>query len=148
MTAEEKCLVAIERGYTCDLENGIVYGPYGKEITYINNNYISIYLNTIKKWLRVHHFVFYTKYGYIPKLIDHINMNKLDNRISNLRPGDKSLNSQNRRSKGYCFCKRDKKWISIIGIGNKKNIFLGRYDTKEEAHNAYLDAKKIYHSNV
>jgi hypothetical protein len=28
---------------------------------------------------------------------------------------------------------------------NKKSIYLGLYETEEEAHKAYLDAKKIYH---
>ena len=28
---------------------------------------------------------------------------------------------------------------------NGKKIHLGLFDTKEDAHNAYLNAKKIYH---
>lgn len=44
--------------------------------------------------------------------------------------------------KGYCKVKN--KFKVIITINNKQ-ILIGYFDTEEEARQAYLDAKKIYH---
>ncbi len=77
--------------------------------------------------------------------IDHINGNKLDNRVENLRITTHQKNNQNQtRAKGYCWIKHAKKWIAYIVV-NYKRIHLGYYDTKEDAHQAYLNAKPIYH---
>lgn len=81
-----------------------------------------------------------------PKIkVDHIYHNTLDNRKENLRLVTNQENSFNSKdAKGYYWHKRDKKWAAYIGI-NGKNIFLGGYNTEEEARNAYLRAKEIYH---
>jgi hypothetical protein len=79
-----------------------------------------------------------------PLEIDHINRVRNDNSVSNLRAVTKLQNSFNQIGKGYNFISERNKWMARIGINNKvKN--LGYFDTKEEAKNAYLDAKKIYH---
>ena len=78
-------------------------------------------------------------------LIDHKYPNKQNNHISNLRVGDQSLNAQNRKYvKGYTWNKTTNKYKAQIQIDGK-NKHLGLYETKEEAHQAYLDAKPIYH---
>jgi hypothetical protein len=85
-------------------------------------------------------------------LIDHINGNKSDNRFANLRDVGAEGNSQNVRKPN----KRNKsgfmgviwfqnKWRASITI-NKKTIRIGDYATPEEAHQAYLDAKRMYHA--
>jgi len=77
--------------------------------------------------------------------IDHINGNKLDNRVANLQVTTQQGNSHNRtRAKGYTWNKHAKKWTAQICV-NKKKIHLGYYDTEEDAHQAYLNAKPIYH---
>lgn len=74
--------------------------------------------------------------------IDHINGNKLDNRVENLRICTKSENMQNRRTwskyghKGIC--KNGKKWQANIYKGGKR-YFIGNYDTIEQAKIAYRD---------
>jgi hypothetical protein len=78
-------------------------------------------------------------------VIDHIDLNKINNCISNLRPCTQQQNLFNTNAKGYSWYKRDKKWIAQICLNGKK-IYLGYYDTEEEAHQAYLDAKEIYHT--
>jgi hypothetical protein len=94
-------------------------------------------------------------YGNFPEgFIDHINRIKVDNKISNLRVVTRSENLQNiykatKKNKtsgvlGVSWFKRDKKWQAEIQK-NKKRIYLGRYDSLEDAKNAYLEAKKIYH---
>jgi hypothetical protein len=74
--------------------------------------------------------------------IDHISRNKLDNSIENLRLVTHQENQFNRDAKGCSFNKG--KWVAYIKI-NGKQIHLGRYNTQEEAHNKYLEAKKKYH---
>tara|TARA_R110000868_G_scaffold366589_1_gene629510 strand:+ start:957 stop:1310 length:354 start_codon:yes stop_codon:yes gene_type:complete len=75
---------------------------------------------------------------------DHINKIKTDNRVDNLRIVTVSQNTFNRVSKGYYFHKKNKKWYATIKV-NGKQLFLGNYDTEEEARTAYLRAKEIHH---
>lgn len=77
--------------------------------------------------------------------IDHINHNTTDNKLENLRIVSNQKNQWNQKKvKGYTYRKKINKYESSICF-NKKQIYLGRFDTEEEAKNAYLDAKKIYH---
>lgn len=88
-------------------------------------------------------------------LIDHINGIKDDNRISNLRLVTPSQNKQNalrtRRGNASGFvgvkfntsCGRFEANIRVPGRRNK--LYLGIYPTPEEAHQAYLSAKAVYH---
>jgi len=76
--------------------------------------------------------------------IDHIDRNTSNNNISNFRPGTQQENTFNQGAKGYCWDKHAKKWKASIGL-NGKSIHLGLFDTKEDAHNAYLIGKEKYH---
>jgi hypothetical protein len=92
-------------------------------------------------------------YGDWPsKFTDHINLNKLDNRITNLRAASKSQNSANRRApksntsgfKGVCWSWIANKWLAGIMV-NGKAQHLGYFSTREAAHLAYrAAAKRIY----
>ena len=77
--------------------------------------------------------------------IDHIDNNKLNNSVENLRITTPQGNNQNTKAKGYYWDKRRKKYQASIRL-NGKLIYLGYYDTEEEAHEAYLRAKPIYHT--
>jgi hypothetical protein len=78
-------------------------------------------------------------------LIDHINGDKSDNRIDNLRLSTKSQNAVNsgmRKNnttgfKGVSLDKRRGKYVAEITKDNKK-IHLGMFDTPKEASNAYI----------
>ena len=77
--------------------------------------------------------------------IDHINGTTTDNRIQNLRNVTHQQNQWNRtKAKGYCWSKAMKKWQASINLDDKQ-IHLGFFDLEEDARNAYLEAKKIYH---
>lgn len=76
--------------------------------------------------------------------IDHINRNRLDNRVDNLRIVTHQQNGFNTNAKGYSWRKDSNKWESFITI-NQKKIHLGYYETEAEAHTAYLTAKLKYH---
>ena len=85
-------------------------------------------------------------------LIDHINGNPCDNRISNLRDVSPMGNSQNMRTPGKLntsgflgvMAGRNGKWRAQIKI-EKTPVDLGEYKTKEEAAAAYLGAKRAFH---
>ena len=81
-------------------------------------------------------------------LMDHIDCIRTNNNINNLRLVNYQQNQFNRTTaKGYTYNKVAQKFQATIGI-NSKLIYLGLYDTKEEARLAYLQAKIIYHTIV
>jgi len=81
------------------------------------------------------------------KTVDHENLLKIDNRWENLREAGASKNGANRRKlknntsgfKGVAVNRG--KWSASIRVGYK-SIWLGRHDTPEEAHAAYMAAAK------
>jgi hypothetical protein len=146
MNREEKILMAIEKGYTCNPETGEVFGIRGKVIkTKSIYTQISLYCNNKIYRLYAHQFIWYDVHKQVVEQIDHLNGKKHDNRIENLRSVTNQQNQWNKiNAKGYYYNKRDKVWQSQIKRdGKTKN--LGSFDTEEEARQAYLEAKKIYH---
>ena len=79
--------------------------------------------------------------------IDHINGNKIDNRIKNLRVVSHRKNQQNQKTHregqlvGCYFNEAKGKYHAQIQIGEKR-VFLGLYKTEQEAHKAYEIACK------
>jgi hypothetical protein len=103
----------------------------------------------------VHRLVWLHHYGSWPKdQIDHINGIKTDNRISNLRDVPRGLNQQNFRRPnknntsgflGVSWFSKTSKWAARITFDGKcKSI--GYFDTKEDAYQAYLCAKRRLHA--
>lgn len=92
----------------------------------------------------VHRLIYLMETGTLPELLDHIDRDKLNNRISNLRPADKELNSWNRglqvnNTSGYrgvSWNKGVSKWHAYIKVRGKR-IHLGFYNCPEEASAAY-----------
>ena len=78
-------------------------------------------------------------------VIDHIDVNPLNNNIENLRVVTLQENNWNRtRVKGYTWNKERKKWKAQISL-NSKHKYIGYFDNEEDARNAYLVAKEKYH---
>lgn len=102
---------------------------------------------------RLHRVVWLYHYGKWPKgHIDHIDGNKLNNNIDNLREASIKQNSYNQGKrknntsgyKGVTWHKGHQKWYASIKInGNSK--YLGSFSCPKEAHDAYCEAAKIYH---
>lgn len=97
-------------------------------------------------WLYVH--------GEWPLVIDHINGDRADNRLCNLRNVSQKENTQNLQrapvtSKsgllGAHRFGRQKRWSARIRIDGV-SVRLGLFDTPEEAHAAYMEAKRRHHS--
>ena len=104
------------------------------------------------KQYRTHRVIWALFYGQVPdQQIDHINGNRLDNRIANLRLASNAQNSRNcGLSKnntsgitGVVFHKYAKKWLAQIML-NRQRIYLGLYDTIEMAAAARKKAETQY----
>lgn len=77
--------------------------------------------------------------------IDHINGIRDDNRIENLRVVTHQQNNWNQvRAKGY-YLRPNGTYQVQISLNDKK-IYIGTYDTEDEARQAYLEAKLKYHN--
>lgn len=76
--------------------------------------------------------------------IDHRDRDKTNNCIFNLRAITHQKNSFNTDAKGYYWNKKHQKWYGFIKKDGK-NKYLGCFTKEEDARQAYLDAKKIYH---
>lgn len=110
---------------------------------------ISIY----KKIYLAHRLAWLYMTGEFPKeQIDHINMNRQDNRWCNLRIANKSENMSNRSKqvnntsgyKGVYLRKDTNKYVARINVNGLCKI-LGNYKSAEMAYQAYIKAAKKYH---
>lgn len=104
-----------------------------------------------------HQFAWLYIYSQWPSFeIDHINGDRDDNRAINLRLATSSMNHENLRSAksqnlsgGLLGVSRqtnngDRRYRARIHVAGKE-ILLGRFDTAEAAHAAYLSAKRKLH---
>jgi len=113
------------------------------------NGYMYIGLN--RKIYSYHRLVWFYHYNEWPKGdLDHINCDKLDNRIENLREVNDSQNKLNthkaykNNSLGVLGVQRKgSKYRARLRVNNKL-IIIGLYDTVEQASHAYHEAKKAY----
>ena len=131
------------QGYKYDSDTGNIYNVKGKVITAkTTSGYI--YLKIKKKFnIFAHHYAYFMTYGNVDfTMLDHINRDRSDNRICNLRIVTQQENNNNQYGKGYSKC--GDKWKAYIKI-NYKQKHLGLFNTQQEAHNAYLNAKQQYH---
>jgi len=101
---------------------------------------------------KAHRLAWLYVYGEWPTYhIDHLDGNPSNNRIANLRDVPSVVNTQNirkarshNRSGLLGAYKSRNKWNARITVDGK-SIYLGVFDTAEQAHVAYVSAKRLYH---
>ena len=117
----------------------------------IDSGYLVISIGNVR--YRAHRIAWKMHYGVEPdSFIDHINQDKADNRIDNLRSADKSQNMMNRPAqknnklgvKGVHWDNKNKRYIAQIKTPDGRK-WLGRFKDVESASNAYVKASKTYH---
>lgn len=116
-----------------------------------DNGYIRIEINN--KAYRAHRLAWLYVYGEMPKLhIDHINSNRSDNRVSNLREATYQENSKNYSTpktntsgvKNVSWYKKLNKWVVSLGVNGKKKT-IGYFDDIEFAELVAIEARNKYH---
>lgn len=111
------------------------------------NGYITIHIGGIV--YKAHRLAWLYHYGVEPSgHIDHINLVRDDNRISNLRiatPSQNKMNGKvqadNRLGVKGVRKRRNGRYSARITI-NGNLVYIGTFDTAEEAHSAYCDMAK------
>lgn len=119
------------------------------QYTWNQNDKGYVYMNNKNKKITLHRFLFNLTQK--NKIVDHINHNTLDNRRMNLRIVNNSQNQMNRDKpkqntsgiKGVYWHKNKEKWQANIQVDNKL-LYLGIFDSKQEAIKARKDAEKKY----
>jgi HNH endonuclease/AP2 domain len=104
-----------------------------------------------KIW-KVHRLIFVLHHGYLPKEIDHINGDRADNRIENLRAVTRSENQCNRpaltsNTSGYpgvSWHKKSKAWVVRV-MKNGKSYLVGYFKDIELAGLVAAEARAIHH---
>jgi len=105
------------------------------------------------QWFGAHRVAWLYVYGYWPQIdLDHINGDRADNRIANLRECTTAENQHNRPIHprnttgvpGVTWQPHRKRFQASIRI-NGRMKHLGRFKTVEEAGEAYRKAKALYH---
>lgn len=120
---------------------------YGKWQVTKNRNHIYVQKRINNKLVYLHRLILNFPKGYV----DHINHDTLDNRKSNLRIATNSDNLRNGNLRinnktginGVYFDKSRNKYLASIKV-NYKKIFIGRYNTLEEAREKIEEKRKEY----
>lgn len=101
---------------------------------------------------KVHRLIFLLEHGYLPKEIDHINGDRQDNRIENLREVTRSENQFNKAMcsnntsgfRGVNWHKHSKSWVVRVCTKGKTKI-LGYFKDLELAGLVADEARNLYH---
>ena len=118
--------------------------------TVTSSGYIGVMIGEKRHY--AHRICWAIVHGAWPKdQIDHINGNKTDNRLVNLREASNAQNGKNLKLSsantsgvtGVVFCKETGKWRSVIKVDGK-TIHLGRWPTIETAAKVRREAEIRY----
>ena len=101
---------------------------------------------------KVHRLIFLLEHGYLPKEIDHINGDRQDNRLENLREVTRSENQFNKAMcsnntsgfRGVNWHKHSKSWVVRVCTKGKTKI-LGYFKDLELAGLVADEARNLYH---
>jgi hypothetical protein len=121
----------------------------GKAGTVHHTGYVQVKVNS--KCYRAHRIIFAMHHGYMPEFIDHIDGNRLNNRIENLRECDNRQNQHNAKIpctnktgvKNVFWDKARKKWAVFMRIKSKPT-WLGRFDDLELAELVAIEARNKF----
>jgi len=122
----------------------------GKPIGSVSSGYMHLAVRGTQYKVKAHRFAWYATHGYVPKIIDHIDQDPLNNRLSNLREVNRSQNAMNARMpsdntsgcRGVSWRENRQCWRAYITKG-KKQIFLGNFKVYADAVSARRDAERL-----
>lgn len=113
---------------------------------------VSLSINGQEKLLLAHRIIHFIHHGELPDCLDHIDGDRLNNRIENLRAATSQQNQRNIRSQknssskflGVNWQKTAKKWRARIKFNGKQKS-LGLFTDEIEAAKAYDAAAREHH---
>ena len=138
--------------YTYNAETGeFMSRRTNNPVGYAHRGYLA--LDIKNKRYKLHRLIWLYVYGKWPEpMADHLNGNRKDNRLFNLREVTAKQNAENRNKinansglKGVHGLPSGK-WVASIGH-QRKVIYLGTFDTKEDAHSSYCKAASFFHTH-
>ena len=106
----------------------------------------------LNKPMKAHRLIFLMHHGYLPKEVDHINGDRADNRVENLRPANRSENQCNRGAlasntsgfPGVSWHKKSKAWVVRVMKNGKSNL-IGYFKDLELAGLVAEEARTKFH---
>ncbi len=125
--------------------------PYGRYkvgdiagYTEKRDRYVRITLNLTV--YSAHRLAWFYVYGEMPNVVDHIDGDRSNNRIENLKNGTNLANSKNQKKNknnksgmsGVHLNKRDSKWYVTVSVLGKKH-FLGSFNELDDAVKKRID---------
>jgi len=115
----------------------------GKEAGYYNGKYFSVTVKGTR--YQFHRLVWALYYGTDPinYFIDHIDVNRGNNCVRNLRLANQSLNAHNKIGNKKFTTKNGTTYQTSIYV-NRVSIFLGSYSSEQDAIDAYNKAEARY----
>ena len=152
----QKCVKALFKYDGCDLwwkypgPNG--RRPVDRPAGYKDKDYGYLIINVKYRLYKAHRLVWLYVHGRWPKEIDHINGDRADNRIENLREVTRSQNRRNSKkpstnTSGHMGVYLNKKKGKPFRAGiwhNNRQIWIGSYNSIEEAVAARKAAERKY----
>ena len=152
-----KCSLITDEGdhMRCTLKNGTSFLFDRDDLDLVESHTWSIARGYVRTTMRGKTVYFHRLVmGVSEEEVDHVNMDRLDNRKSNLRLATHAENQQNRRMhrdnksgfKGVCLDTRSGKYFAYINADNRRT-YLGHFNSKEEAYEAYDRAALKLHKD-
>lgn len=127
--------------------------PIGARVGSVNMFGYEVFGHKGKQY-RVHRVVFLMHHGFMPLYVDHVDGDKLNNRIENLRVADAVTNQYNTKKHRDNKSGRKNVWIDprtgnfVVKIAvNRKNTYVGTFKTLDEAVFAAKEYRNIHHGD-
>lgn len=123
----------------------------GDKVGFVNGKgYVAV--NIDNKCIGLHRIIWMMQHGEMPLLIDHIDGNRQNNKISNLRLADRFGNAQNKRMhrnntsgvKGVSWHTKANKWRAQI-VCNRQNYDCGLFEDIDDAKEFIGLARDMLH---
>jgi hypothetical protein len=121
--------------------------PAGAIAGFNEKGYRGIRVDSVQTY--IHRLVFLHVHGYEPKIVDHLNGDRSDNRLANLRDVTQSINLRNRRVSsanksgitGVFWCTDKGRWAARIKV-NRRTTHLGYFTDIQDAAAARKRAER------